>query len=573
MARKKGDERVYADGSTEVRQMQADMLLNYTAMEAVRQPYMDHWRDITRYLLPYGGRYLATDRDRQVSQYQDIIDETGLQASEILRAGMLALRTSPARPWFRYQTRDRAVNKSHPVRRWLYLLQQVTQDIFRASNTYEMYPHCYGETSSFGTACSVMAEDDEDVIRHFPMTAGEFCLATDGRRRVNVMYRQFSMSAAELIQEFGAENCSKQVVNAYERKQRHAQFLVMHVIEPRSVREYGALDSKNMPWKSCYFEVASQEGKWLREGGYRTFPVLAPRWDVIGNNTYGEGIGTKVLGSVRQLQKMQEDFCFASENQARPAVQVPTQVANRDRDLLPGGQIPYDQTTPQGGVRNAFEVPLRLDYTTAAIQDVRQRINKSYYVNLFQSLSSLDDQTQRTRIEIIGRREEGFTMLSPVTQRMQRELDTHLIEFTLGRILELGLMPPAPPELQGMELQVEQIGPLAQALKAIDAQNVDRFTTALGHIAILPPGETLDKFDRDEWVDFYSDTFNVPPDLVVPGDKVALIRDARNRALAAKDQLATLEQQSKITKNLAGAPTGGDPNAFTDATRAVAGYT
>ena len=93
-------------------------LARLAKLEEVREPLLQHCRDITQYLLPYAGRYLCSDRNRYQDRYQDIIDETGVHSLEILEAGMMATRTSPARPWHRLQTADSDLNRRWRVRKW-----------------------------------------------------------------------------------------------------------------------------------------------------------------------------------------------------------------------------------------------------------------------------------------------------------------------------------------------------------------------------------------------------------------------------------------------------------------------
>ena len=58
-------------------------------------------------------------------------------------------------------------------------------------------------------------------------------------------------------------------------------------------------------------------------------------------------------------------------------------------------------------------------------------------------------------------------MLGPVLERLQNELLDPLIENTFDAIIDAGIAPPPPEELQGRPLNVDLIGMLAQALSLI----------------------------------------------------------------------------------------------------------
>ena len=166
---------------------------------------------------------------------------------------------------------------------------------------------------------------------------------------------------------------------------------------------------------------------------------------------------------------------------------------------------------------------------------------------------------------------EKMLMLGPVLERMHNEILDPLIEMTFSRMVEAGIVPPPPDELQGMELNVEFVSMLAQAQRAIATNSVDRFVGNLGAVAGIKP-EVLDKFDADRWADAYADMLGIDPELIVPGDQVALIRQQRAEAAKAQQQAALLNQGADTAQKLGSVDTS-KQSALTDVTRAFSGYT
>jgi hypothetical protein len=82
----------------------------------------------------------------------------------------------------------------------------------------------------------------------------------------------------------------------------------------------------------------------------------------------------------------------------------------------------------------------------------------------------------------------------------------------------------------------------------------------------------LDKMDSDRWADIYSDMLGVDPQLIVPSEQVALVRQARAEQQQKQQQMEQAQQSSVAVKNLAGADTSGQ-NALTDVTKMFSGYT
>jgi hypothetical protein len=275
----------------------------------------------------------------------------------------------------------------------------------------------------------------------------------------------------------------------------------------------------------------------------------------------------EALGDVKQLQHEQLRKAQAIDYQTKPPLQVPTSMKNRDVDSLPGGITYVD---PAGnGIRSAFDVNLRLDYLLQDIQDCRGRVSGAFYADLFLMLATAPN-TRMTATEVAERHEEKLLMLGPVLERLHNELLDPLIDITFNRMIQSGVLPPAPEELQGMDLNVEFVSMLAQAQRAIGTNAVDRFVGNLGAIAQMKP-DILDKFDADQWADIYADMLGVDPSLIVADKEVALVRQTRNQAMAAKEQAAAMQQQSQTVKNMAQAPTGSN-NALTDVMNMFSGY-
>jgi hypothetical protein len=145
-----------------------------------------------------------------------------------------------------------------------------------------------------------------------------------------------------------------------------------------------------------------------------------------------------------------------------------------------------------------------------------------------------------------------------------------MVDLTFTNMIEQGIVPPPPEELQGMDLNVEFVSMLAQAQRAIGTNAVDRFVGNLGAIAQVKP-DVLDKFDADNWANAYSDMLGVDPNMIVGDKQVAMIRNARAQAQAAQAQAAAMQQNSQTVKNMAQSPTG-DQNALTDITNMFSGY-
>ncbi len=542
----------------------------WASLVTERSSWMSHWQEISQFLLPRSGRFFVTDRNRGEKRHNNIIDSTATRALRILAAGMMSGMSSPARPWFRLTVLDEDLMEYAPVKLWLDQVAKRMRSIFSRSNTYRALHNAYEELGAFGTAAIVIEDDFENVIHNHPLTAGEYCLATNSKGEPTTLYRQFDMTVGAMVREFGRGACSINVQNLYDRGNLDSWVTITHAIEPRYDRDATKRDSMNMAWKSCYFEQSRDNvDKVLRVGGMRRFKAVCPRWNAVGGDIYGTGPGAETLGDIKQLQQEQMRKGQGIDFMTKPPLQVPSSMKEAGVNALPGGVNYVDTAGTTAGIRTAWEVRLDLNHLLADIQDVRQRINSNFYADLFLMLANLD-RTQMTATEVAERHEEKLLMLGPTLERLNNELFDPLIDITFERGVEVGIFPVPPPELSEMDLNVQYISVLAQAQRAVGTNSVNRLLGTVGAIAGLKP-EVLDKIDADQVVDVYADLLGVDPSLVVPDDKVEIIRAQRAQQQQAAAAMANAQQAADTAKKLSDAKTG-EQNALSDFMRSLSGY-
>jgi hypothetical protein len=534
-----------------------------------------HWRSVSDNLLPRQSRFLTTDRDRGGDRNQNIIDSTGTRANRVLSAGMMAGMTSPARPWFQLATPDPALNDYHEVKAWTSDVRRILLRIFAKSNTYNMLHGMYRELGGFGTGCSVLMDNYDRVIHHNPMTVGEYSLGINHEGFVDKVAREFELTVEQAAGQFGKQNLSASHRSALDTGNYNSKVKVLHVIEPNADRDPAYKDAKGKPFKSCYWDMANEDTNHglLGEGGHSFFRALCPRWDVLWGDTYGVSPGMEALGDLLQLQHDQLRKGKAIDYQTDPPLQVPLALKGSDADFLPGGISYYDGNTGSQGVRAAFQVTLDPSVLLEDIRDVRERINSAFYADMFLMIAQADKGMTAT--EVAERHEEKLLMLGPVLDRLHTELLEPLVSNTFNRAMETGILPPPPEALGDMPMQVEFVSMLAQAQKAISVNAVDRWMGHMGMIA-QATGDTsvFDKFDGDKSAERYADQLGVDPDLVVPDDKVAAIREQRAQLVAQQQQAAAMEQMAKSTQALGGVQTGpaASDNAGADLLNLFSGY-
>ncbi|WP_420997604.1 portal protein [Cupriavidus sp. 30B13] len=543
----------------------------YGALDTEWTSWRDVYGQLSDFVLPFAGRFEETDRNLGNRRYGSIYDSTATRALNVLGAGLMSGMSSPARPWFRLGTADPDLASFQPVKLWLNDVQRRMLDLFQRTNVYQFLHSAYLELGLYGTAATFLADDFDSVLYGYPLTCGEYRISANYRGEVDTLARKFQKTVAQMVREFGLANCSQAVKSLHAAGNYDAWVTIYHLIEPRADRDTRKGDAANMPFASWYWEEGAESDKsYLRESGFKTFPAICPRWQLFGSDIYGNSPGMVALGDIKQLQHEQLRKAEAIDFQTKPPLQVPAALKNRDVQMLPGGVTYYDGAGTQSSIRTMFDVNLNLSYLQADIQDVRQRINACFFVDLFLMLQG-QDQTQMTATEVAERHEEKLLMLGPTLERLHDEALNPLVERAFARMLSLGLLPPPPQEMQGQELNVEFISMLAQAQRAVGVNSTDRFVMGLGTIAQMKP-EALDKVDADQYVDLYADQLGVDPRIIVGNEKVALIRQQRAQQQQAAAMAAATQQMAATAKDLGSIDTA-QPNGLSDLMNLTSGYT
>jgi len=539
-----------------------DYMRRWTDIKDERSTYFGHWEELSEFIMPRRGRFLTSKSNDGSKKNGKIIDSTGSMAVRTLSAGMMSGITSPARPWFRLATPDSALMEQSDVKQWLFAVEKKMRDIFSRSNLYNSLQTIYEELAVFGTGALLISEDFDDVIRCYPFTVGEYGIAQSHRLQVDTFYREFNMTVAQVVEQFGLDNCSDAVQTMFKSGQLDKWVEILHVIEPNSAREYNKKDNLNMPYHSCYVEKASKNERKLLESGFEEFPILAPRWHVTGVDIYGRSPGMDVLGDIKALQIEQKRKAQGIDKMVNPPLQAPSSLRGQSASVLPGG-VTYVDTMQgtQGGFRPTYEVNPRLAELQQDIQETQYRIQQGFYSDLFQMMTQ-SDRRQITAREIDERHEEKLLMLGPVLERLHTELLNPLIDRTFNIMARNELLPPAPEELAGVTLKVEYISVMAQAQKAIGTGAIERLAGFIGNMAGVKP-EVLDKFDADQSVDEYAEMLGVPPKIVVPDDIVQQVREERAAQMEQQMQMEQLNQGAQAAKVMSDADTSGN-NVLSD---------
>jgi hypothetical protein len=546
-----------------------------------RSYYDSEWYEISRFIRPRRSKFIngrpghgTTGRADDNRLAVDIINTTATIASRTLKSGMHSGLSSPARPWFRLTLEDKDLAESGDVKEYLTAVARRMSAVFGRGNFYNCLHTGYGDIGDFGTSVMMIDENYKDVIRCHTYSPGTYMLATDDEGRVNTVYREFTRTVLACVQKWGMR-VSPTVMNMYHNGNLDAYVDLTEVIEPNMQQVRDVLGPRGAPFLRLHYETKGDGDRLLDCKGCFEFPGCVPRWEVRDDDVYGYGPGLEALADARGLQVMELRKQIMIDKMATP----PTQGGSK------GTQVKHragaHTFTPDSlGARKTIDTlydinPGALQALGAEIQRGEGRVRESYFYDLFLMFAE-SDRREITAREVDERSSEKLLALGPM---LERQFDENL-NPAIERVFNImnrargpngeSMFPDPPDEIDGMELKVQFVSPLAQAQRAVAIGGIENLWRFAGGVASAAPS-VLDKLDADQALDEYADATGVPPGLVLSDDKVAKVRADKAKAAEGAAMAAAAGQAAEIGKTLSQTEVS-DENALGLITGGVGAY-
>lgn len=534
---------------------------HYALFQQQRQ-YLEIWKDIRDYELPYDGVFDDDQPGKPNLHDDNIYSNVAGMARDIFAAGIQSGLTPPSRKWFRYTLADMTLNENTMVKRVLDQRCDITEYVFAQSNYYNSAHTVYRELPYGQAPLGIFANAKGITFANYPI--GTYALGTNGYGVVDVFARKVKMTAAQIIAQFGFENCPQFIQSVKDRTGGYTEWYTVNwLVEKNDDADENKLGARHMPYRSVYW--ADGADTMLAVSGFEEWPLPVARYDVKGLEAYGIGPGWNALPDSRMLQKMELDAILATELGVKPPLQGPTELQGTV-NLFPGAYTP--NTDPNNAVRPLYQGQLDIGTLEAKIMRVEDRIKRAYSTDLFLMLDQLD-RGQMTAQEVLARNQEKLQQLGPVVERLQNEFLNLVIERVYNILDRNGIFPPIPPEvadmLEGQEIKIEYLSPLAQAQKMSGVTAIEQGIAFTGQVAQLDPS-VLARVNFSDAVAKYLDRIGVPATMIRSDDEVEQIMQAQQAAAEeaqAQAEMAAQVQQAaplaQAAKNLTDAANDGNP--------------
>jgi hypothetical protein len=520
----------------QVNKLVATLDRRYQDLSNSRTNWEKHWQELADYMLPRKAD--ITKKRTQGDKRTDLIfDGTAIHAVELLASSLHGMLTSPSTPWFSMRYRNPGLQRNDAANEWLEVCLDQMYQHFNRSNFQQEVHELYYDLVVFGTA-AIYVDGDKDGLRFAARHIAEICISEDAEGRVDTVYRKFKMTARAMAQRFGVDALPTAVVKDADNEP-YKEHEIIHAIYPRPEAKGRA--AKNKPVASVYYHKATKH--LLSESGFDEFPFMVPRFVKDSVSTYGRSPSMTALPDVKMLNKMSETTIRAAQKQVDPPLMAPD-----DGFMLPIRTTPGSLNFYRAGTRDRLE-PLQIGANNPLGLNMeeqrRNAIRQAFYVDQL----LLSQGQAMTATEVLQRNEEKMRLLGPVLGRLQSELLQPLISRSFALLLRAGLLPPAPEELQGQDIDIEYVSPLAKAQKLTDLQSMLRGFEVMMQVAEIAP--VMDYLDTDRLVQYLVEVTGIPARVIRSDDEVKKIRRQQAQAQAQQAQMQQQMMESEQAKNVA----------------------
>lgn len=549
------------DGQVQDEHIQAEKQRYQSLKSATERTNCEsHWQDIGELVSPRKIDFVGirTPGEKKMTR---VYDTTAIQANAMLAAGLHGMATNPSSKWFSLRMVSKKIMTQDGQTLDLEGHEGVTKYLADVEET--MWSRLYQPGTNFTTALNEMyldlgafgtailfvtqREDGGLIFECRPLAECLICENADGR--VDTVYRKTVFTVRQMIQMRDRDGwkISEQVLDKYnDAKENHKDdpIEVIHVVKPRSEREYGKRNKENKPWASCYFELESCQK--LYEGGFDEFPYLVARWSKYAGEIYGRSPAMDALPDIKMLQAMTLTKIKLVQKAADPPLWLKDDGVVGQTRTVPGG-VNYFRGNPSDGVM-LQPVPLQgLQFIVEDIAQLREQILRNFFADVMR----MTDRADMTATEVIQRTSEQMRLFGPLIGRLESEVLGPLVERVFGILSRLGVLPQPPQEIQDEEFTVEYVSPIATAQKQTVAGGLMQAMQVLAGM-YGPEGAVqvaMGITDPEKVLKWAWDLFNCDPDLLKDDEAV----EAERQQAQAQKQIQMGEPAMKMVKQGASA--------------------
>jgi len=509
----------------------------FNQLTGMRGNWEDHWQELAEFHMPNKAT-INSERTPGDKRNTQLLDNTGMKSLEVLASALASLLTNPALEFFSLTTGDLALDNNDTVRKWLQDSTTRMHNVLNNSNFQTEVHELYLDLALFGTSPMSIVEDDEKTVRFMTHSIDKFFIDEDNQGRVNEAYRLIKWNARQIVGEFGEDKLPPKIKKAFDQGSSQ-KFDIIHAIYPEDITKAG-----QSSFRFVSQHILREDAVELRQAKFREMPFVVPRWSKLSDEIYGRSPAMTSLPDMKTLNKMTETTIKGAQKVVDPPLQVPDDGFIQPIRVRPGS-LNYFRAGTGDRIQPIFN-DARIDFGFQSMDEKRKRVRDAFFIDAI----ILREGPQKTATEVLQIAEEGRRLLGPIIGRQQEEFLRPLIDRVFGIMLRREMFLPVPEQLEGRDLDVQYLSPIATAQRTSQAQNILRGLETMSAFFQVDPQAT-DNIDSDAAVQIVARSFNWPQDLIKNQDEVEAARQARAQAAQEQIQQEEAAQQADNVSKLA----------------------
>ena len=406
----------------------------------------DKWAKLSRYVLPE-----LSEKDERKPMYSSAAPSCTSISSNALQ-GWAYGRTIG---WMHLkQEKD---NPSEPTqkdaREWFTGVEKVMLDDLARSSFYDEALGFTKVVFNLSTGIMLMDWDEETGMPIYEnINPRRCCIAQDKNHVVDVLFYQFEMDKDEAAEAFG-DKCPDKITKSKDWTQTWTFTKAIFPAGRYSVDVDGVGDWCEVIWCEDDRKHACSE----RRMEYRPFLCWRFNRSLTGSPWGIDSPGELMFDKIIQLNVMEKASLKGAQLRLTPPVKA---TEGLELNLVPdglnyvSGNEDFTYAPPPGNIQE----------TLTLIQKGEQELREAYYVDFFLVLQqTMENQKTATEAALLS--DEKSQIMSAFSSRLNNEFLEVVLEnlFLLERAH--GRLPKVPESLQGKEIRVDFVSPLAIAQK------------------------------------------------------------------------------------------------------------
>lgn len=402
----------------------------------------------------------------------------------------------------------------------------------------------------------------------------KFFLVDEGKDGfIDTKFIDHNWTARQVVDEYGYENVSIRIKEAYEKFDTDTRFKIVQVIEPRENAPLSPRNNREFPFTSFHFEFVSD--KILRDSGYLTDPTIIARFLKVTGERQGRSPAMFAMPAIMRLNVVWEMLMRAGESKLRPALwmldngALGSDVVDLSPDSITtfqpsglGEKTPIGQIFDVGNLQDIFPIAESL------VNDITQ----AFFID---RLLDLNNQTRQTLGEAKIRERLRGEGLNSVFKRQETEFFSRFVSSTFNmlledgllgvvknsagekRIIEAGLVPMYIPAdiVKAMQrgqkvYKIKYISPASRIMQTEELQGVvQAMDITIGAAPSFP--EMADGYDPDKLRNKINELSGVDEEILRDDKTIKAIRAARAEAQKAIQQMEQIQTGADVGMKVA----------------------